>query len=292
MKFNRLYLCAVLAALSCTQPGTGHELPPADLPTPDSTPSLSPGISPTPEASASVSPGLTASPASTSTPVTPDPAPTSTPAQATPTPDLARTPSPSAPPETPVPVESPTAPGQTATPLPAETPGKPAEGPVYFSEYVEGTGYNKAVEIYNGSDQELRLETAVVRFYMNGSPSPTYSLPLSGKTIQPHGCLVICHPGAKAALLAVSGLTSSDLTFNGDDAIGLAIGGSLVDVIGKIGEDPAAGSWGTEPATTVDHTLRRKQGIDRGDPNGIDNFDPATEWDSYTKDDFSGLGTR
>ncbi|HWH06779.1 MAG TPA: hypothetical protein VNT23_10155, partial [Gaiellaceae bacterium] len=38
-------------------------------------------------------------------------------------------------------------------------------------------------------------------------------------------------------------------------------------------------------------TLRRQLGIESGDTNGTDVFDPAVEWDGYATDTFDGLGS-
>ncbi|MBN1149321.1 MAG: DUF11 domain-containing protein, partial [Anaerolineales bacterium] len=61
-------------------------------------------------------------------------------------------------------------------------------------------------------------------------------------------------------------------------------------VIGKIGEDPGT-KWGTEPNTTVEHTLVRKSNVISGDTDGSDAFDPATEWDAYAQNTFDYLGS-
>ncbi len=61
-------------------------------------------------------------------------------------------------------------------------------------------------------------------------------------------------------------------------------------MIGQTGLDPGT-EWGTGLASTADNTLRRKQGVTDGDPNGTDAFDPATQWDGFDTDTFGGLGT-
>ncbi|NPA46790.1 MAG: hypothetical protein GXO24_06220, partial [Chlorobi bacterium] len=49
-----------------------------------------------------------------------------------------------------------------------------------FSEYVEGSGNNKFLEIYNGTGQDVDLADYEIRQYNNGDSSPTYTLSLSG----------------------------------------------------------------------------------------------------------------
>lgn len=64
----------------------------------------------------------------------------------------------------------------------------------------------------------------------------------------------------------------------------------IVDIIGKIGEDPGT-AWGTDPVTTANDTLRRKETVCTGDVDWSDDFDPATEWDGLPENTFDGLGT-
>jgi len=48
-----------------------------------------------------------------------------------------------------------------------------------FSEYVEGSGNNKFLEIYNGTGQDVDLADYEIRQYNNGDSSPTYTLSLA-----------------------------------------------------------------------------------------------------------------
>jgi len=159
---------------------------------------------------------------------------------------------------------------------------------LFFSEYVEGSSYNKAQEIFNGSGQPVDLSTYQVTVSFNGGASEK-SLNLSG-TLAPGDVYVLAHGRASSAILAVADVTNDFvINFNGDDAVILKKNGVIIDVIGKIGEDPGS-YWGSGSVTTKDHTLRRKMNVTHGDANGDDAFDPATEWDGYAKDTFDGLG--
>ncbi len=132
---------------------------------------------------------------------------------------------------------------------------------LFFSEYVEGSSNNKAVEIINisGSDVDLTAGNYVVLIYANGSNSVTNTIALTG-TLLSEDVFVLANSSAGATLLGLADQTSSSLTFNGDDALVLRVGGALgniLDVVGQIGFDPGT-FWGTEPNTTLDHTLRRQ----------------------------------
>ncbi len=164
---------------------------------------------------------------------------------------------------------------------------------LFFSEYVEGSSNNKAVEIINisGSNVDLTAGNYVVQIYANGSNSVTATIALTG-TLLSEDVLVLSNSTAGTTLLGLADQTSNSLTFNGDDALVLRVGGAsgnILDVVGQIGFDPGT-FWGTEPNTTLDHTLRRQNLIAIGDRNGFDVFDPATEWNSFNIDDFADLG--
>ena len=94
---------------------------------------------------------------------------------------------------------------------------------------------------------------------------------------------------ANAAILAQADQTNGSGWFNGDDAITLRKGTTVIDSIGQIGFDPGT-EWGTGLTSTADNTLRRKLLIEAGDANGSDLFDPAVEWDGFATDNFRGSG--
>ena len=159
---------------------------------------------------------------------------------------------------------------------------------LFFSEYVEGSSFNKALEIFNGSSHAVDLSNYRVTVSFNGGAGEQ-SLNLSG-TLQSGDVYVLAHGRANPAILAVADATNDFVVnFNGDDAVILKKNGVTIDVIGRIGEDPGS-YWGSGSVTTKDHTLRRKADITSGDCNGSDAFDPAQEWDGYPKDTFDGLG--
>jgi predicted extracellular nuclease len=170
------------------------------------------------------------------------------------------------------------------------TPPPPATGSLFFSEYVEGSSFNKAVEIYNGTGASVDLSTYTVALYANGAAAPTASAGLSG-TLANGDVFVMAHASANAAILAVADvMNSSVINFNGDDALVLRNNGVVVDVIGQVGFDPGS-EWGTGLVSTQDNTIRRQPQICAGDTNELDAFDPALEWDGFAIDTFDGLGS-
>lgn len=175
----------------------------------------------------------------------------------------------------------------------ATVPGaaRAATTELFFSEYVEGTSNNKALEIFNGTGATVNLAAGgySVRMFFNGSPSAGLSINLTG-TVAAGDVFVLAHSSASGAVLAVSDQTNGSGWYNGDDAVVLRKGTTVIDAIGQVGVDPGT-EWGTGLTSTADNTLRRKGAIQGGDPIFSDEFDPAPEWDGFATDTFGGLGT-
>lgn len=164
-----------------------------------------------------------------------------------------------------------------------------ASADLYFSEYVEGSSNNKALEIYNSSANNINLSGYKVEMYFNGNSTSTLTINLTGN-IPANGVFVLAHGSANATILAVANQTNSSGWFNGDDAIVLKNGNTVLDSIGQVGVDPGS-EWGTGLTSTADNTLRRKTSITTGDTIINDSFNPATEWEGYAQDTFDHLGT-
>lgn len=171
-----------------------------------------------------------------------------------------------------------------------QAPSTPGNADLYFSEYVEGSSNNKALEIYNPTAQAVDLSAYSVELYSNGSASAGNKLDLSG-SLAAGGTLVIVNSQAAVALKERGQLTSAVTNFNGDDALLLRKNGEVIDSIGQVGVDPGT-EWGTSPTSTLNSTLRRKASVSTGDSNGMDAFDPAVQWDGFPTDTFDGLGSR
>lgn len=162
---------------------------------------------------------------------------------------------------------------------------------LYFSEYVEGSSNNKALEIFNdtGAAVDLAAGSYNVQMYFNGSATAGLTINLAG-TVATGDVFVLAQASASAAILAQADQTNGAGWFNGDDAVVLRKGATILDVIGQIGTDPGT-EWGTGLTSTADNTLRRKGSVSAGDPDGSDAFDPSLEWDGFATDTFDGLGS-
>ena len=179
---------------------------------------------------------------------------------------------------------------------------------LFFSEYIEGSGDNKALEIYNPTASSIDLSDYVIRVNYNGNPwSEVFNFP-EGTIIASEEVYVIAHEDADAAILAVADSvvldpfetgTSYIVAFNGDDVRALCkvdvTDTTIIDVIGRYDlVDPGAG-WDVagEESATKDHTLWRKVSTTQGNTNwdasaGTNSDD--SEWKVYPQNTFDNLG--
>lgn len=147
---------------------------------------------------------------------------------------------------------------------------------VLISEYIEGSGYNKALEIVNTGAEPVSLDGYTLKKSTNGATTWRVSLPLDGYQLAPEQTLVIVNSRAEESLLSQADITGSAITgFNGNDPIGLFFNGALHDVIGVVG---STAYWGK------DVTLIRRE-----TSQASEEYQPE-QWQEYATDDFSGLG--
>jgi hypothetical protein len=165
----------------------------------------------------------------------------------------------------------------------------PVTQDLFFSEYIEGSSNNKAIEIYNPTSTSVDLSQYTISLFTNGATTPT-SRTLSG-TLNAGDVYVIANSQANAGILAVADLAIAfasgqfGANWNGDDAIGLYKGTTLIDVFGVIGVDPGT-SWTVGTGSTVDRTLVRKSSVS----TGVTTWNPD-QWDVLAVDTVSSLGS-
>ena len=146
-----------------------------------------------------------------------------------------------------------------------------------ISKYVEGTGNNKAIELTNLSDEIVDLSEYTLDIYENGSETVTTSIILSG-SLAIGETYVIVHPNAHEDLVAKADLTSSSLTFDGNDAVAITFkNGRLVDIIGT----PGFGIF-----YLADETFVRKASI----TNNKTTYS-ILDWDIYAINQFFMVGS-
>jgi len=151
-----------------------------------------------------------------------------------------------------------------------------------ISEYVEGSSFNKAIELYNGTGQMIDLSEYTLELYSNGNTEPQSPLQLSG-SLENGETYIAYHAEASAEIKAVGDVADSrTINFNGDDAIVLKKSGEVIDSVGQIID---------RVENIKDVTLVRNSNITSGDTDPNNAFDPALEWTDIGKDNFTSLGT-
>ena len=162
---------------------------------------------------------------------------------------------------------------------------------LFISEYVEGSGSNKYIEIFNGTGGSINLANYELRLYSNGSSTASSALSLTGSLA--NNTTIVYKNGLATIYGGTATANGTVLTFNGNDAIALykISSNSFVDIIGRIGEDPGT-AWITGSFSTLDKTLVRLPSVNGGvTTNPAAGFPTlSTEWTVYNTDDFSHLG--
>lgn len=165
---------------------------------------------------------------------------------------------------------------------------------LFFSEYIEGTGNNKALEIFNGTGTTVNLGDYKVQLFNNGNSTPNNQLSLSG-LLADGEVYVLAHSAANSSITSVANqsINGGVLGFNGDDAIALykVSSQAFVDIFGVIGEQPSNGAWTAGNISTKDQSLVRKPEVNAGiSINPIIFNTLGTEWLSYPADTSEYLG--
>ena len=166
-------------------------------------------------------------------------------------------------------------------------PASAAESPteLIISEYVEGSSFNKAIELFNPTDAAIDLAGYTLSVYFNGNTTAAGNFSLTGGPVAPGGTFVF----ADNLLAAFADQATGASLWNGDDAIVLTKAGVIVDSLGQVGFDPGS-QWGSDLTSTADNTLRRATSVCVGDTDPSDVFDPAAQWVGFAIDTFDGLG--
>lgn len=127
---------------------------------------------------------------------------------------------------------------------------------IFFSEYIEGTSFNKALEIVNltGENIDLEAEAYSIKKQSNGAGDWMGEVILQGN-IAHNSTFVIANESAEISEITSKSnqlKTGAPLDFNGNDPIGLFKDGELIDIIG---------THNNSEDFAKDQTLRRKQSI-------------------------------
>ena len=162
---------------------------------------------------------------------------------------------------------------------------------LFFSEYVEGSSNNKALEIVNNTDADIDLTGFSIKRQKDGGVDGDVwenELQLSGIILKKDVYVIINGGSSLQKLIDEADFVQPNasqtnfgapINFNGNDPVGLFKDGVLVDVIGTYN--------GGSANFAINKTLRRKNGVTK--PNTT--FDLVNEWDSYPQDNVDDIGT-
>jgi len=183
------------------------------------------------------------------------------------------------------------------------------ETDIFFSEYIEGGGNNKSLEIYNGTGATVDLSNYIIRINANGSTwTSFFSFPAS-TNLADGDVYVISHAEAAAEILAVTDTailnpyvdgTSYVAVFNGDDVRGLfKINGTdttLIDIIGRYDLVDPGTAWNVAGVTnaTANHTILRKVETTHGTVDwdlSAGTTAENSEWKVFDQDFIANLGS-
>ena len=130
---------------------------------------------------------------------------------------------------------------------------------LFFSEYIEGSSNNKALEIYNPTAGAVNLSGYQIVQYNNGSGTGTSKFALSG-TIAAGDVYVIARDTTQAATADTITATTV-MGFNGNDVLALVNGTDTIDRIGEVG---LVTDIQFDTSTGKDHSYVRKANVQEG----------------------------
>ncbi|UQD56654.1 endonuclease [Flavobacterium sp. K5-23] len=152
-----------------------------------------------------------------------------------------------------------------------------------FSEYIEGSSNNKALEISNATGSAVNMSIYSIKKQTNGTGSWSTGLSLTGTLNNGSKYTIVnsliassCYPISSANIST----SASEMTFNGNDAVGLFKNGVLIDIIGTFN--------GGTANFAADETIRRKATV----TSPTTTFNKTAQWDSYASDTCNNLGSR
>jgi len=146
---------------------------------------------------------------------------------------------------------------------------------LFISEYVEGGGYNKVIEIFNPTAETIDLSTYKLYYYSNANTTYT-ELQLTG-SLASGEVLVLANTGVDASIASEVDVLDNFINHNGNDSYELYNGSTLIDYIGNIG---------SSSDYAKDVTLVRNMDIHGGNTT----YTPG-EWVTFGKDTLENVGS-
>ena len=173
-----------------------------------------------------------------------------------------------------------------------------SQGTPIFSEYGEGSSFNKWIEIYNPTSQNISLDDYRYNFCWNGCNNLDWEFSIafdSGYILLPGETYFLVHYDANSILLNASNQTTNLLS-NGNDVIGLfhTSLNTIVDIIGVFDSTNVSVGWDVDGIinATQNHTMIRNPDVcigNMGDWSLSDGSFNASEWIVGVIDDYNNL---
>lgn len=157
--------------------------------------------------------------------------------------------------------------------------GTTKAGNLLFSSYIEGSSYNKAVELYNGTGKTLDLSDYTLMKQSNGTGDFKTPFRMSGTLLNNKTYLIALNDSRNVLETRADVVNDSVMSFNGNDAIALYHNGIMIDVIGYA-DAGSAFFWGQ------DKTLKRKSTVTHPTTRYDEN-----QWNTYPIDYYELLGS-
>ncbi len=189
---------------------------------------------------------------------------------------------------------------------------------LFISEYVEGSGNTKAIEVYNPTPNSISMGNYRLVRYSNGSSTGFDSTDFTvSASIAAYSTYVIangvgvtsgttatspaCDPALQALAQQIDAPYPAPTFMNGNDAMVLVrkVPYARIDIFGRIGEDPSGTGWSDQPPYdgsagtwwTKDHSLQRKATVQQGVMTNPSQFNVTLQWDSLPKNNITKIGS-
>ena len=153
-----------------------------------------------------------------------------------------------------------------------------------ISEYVEGSGNNRALELYNCGTTQIALSDYELCSRTNSNTTCSGTYALSG-SLAAGDVYVLCHNQLDSSVTCDLRVTTQVTQFTGDDTVVLreAGGGPVVDMFGDMQPASSATVW-------ADKTFRRECNLTPYTGGGTFEADILTYYVQYPSNTFDGLG--
>ncbi len=171
--------------------------------------------------------------------------------------------------------------------------GAPTGCKVIISEYIEGSGGdNKAIELYNCSNNPIDLTSIGVCIYSNGDTDCSNTIILSEPTaLAVNDVFMLCKnkTGGEQGIQDNCDVMTEVISMNGDDRLlifedkdssnSFTMGDDILDAFGELPVRPMTSLWSNQTLRRCDFT-----------PHDGSTFDAATLYSSHASDDVSDYG--